>query len=166
MERRVETERKGTTMSESGNTIPCPNCGMPVASDDLFCGSCGQRLDMQQRTDSGGGAAVEQPPAPPLMPGPPPPPPTAPVAPPRAAAPQSAPPPPASQAQAAPPAPPPAATNPASPAACGARGSASSSRPKGKWRRRLLIGLALFGALMLCSLTLAVFLAFMAQMSP
>jgi len=130
---------------------------MPVASDDLFCGSCGQRLDVQQRRDSGDAAAIEQPPSPPSMPGP---------APPRAAAPQSGPPPPAPRAEAAPPAPPPPATNPASPAPGKAPGSASSSKPKGKWRRRLLIGLALFGAFMLCSMTVAVILAFLAQMSP
>ncbi|MFW6115632.1 MAG: zinc ribbon domain-containing protein [Chloroflexota bacterium] len=134
-------------MSESEGTTPCPNCGMPVASDDLFCGSCGQRLDVQEQRDSGDAAGIEEPPSRPSMPGPPPPP-AAPVALPRAAAPQSAPP----QA--------------ASPAPAEALGSASSSKPAGKWRRRLLMGLALFGAFMLCSITLAVVLAFLAQMSP
>ena len=40
-------ESNALTVEEAGQApamLTCPNCGTPVASDDVFCGECGKRL--------------------------------------------------------------------------------------------------------------------------
>lgn len=150
-------------MSNSDKLTSCPNCGRLVDSGQPFCGNCGQRLAGEDKALRPGEVTAQGSASMPPMPGPPPPP-------------ASATQPPASQAgyrQPAPPeedratSPPPPPTQPTgTPPPVRAAEIESSSKPPKRRRRSCLIGLAAFGALMLCGLTIGLVLAVLAELDP